>query len=65
MDPSTLTLVMALVSQGPAMIKFVTDTYAMFTDKTITADDLQKMWVSAGDAVREAEAKWKAAGGSA
>lgn len=63
MDPATLTLVMGLISQGPAMIKFATDTYAMFTNDKITADELQQMWVAAGNAVKEAEAKWKAAGG--
>lgn len=59
MDPlSLLSLAFTLVKEGPAAISFAEQTYTLFTQGTITADQLGAMWSNSVAAVKAAEAKW-------
>lgn len=63
MDPiELLKLAMTLITEGPAVVSFVRQTYALFEGGKITADELAQMWHQTGSDVKAARAKWEAAG---
>lgn len=65
MDPKTMEIIellLILAKQGPAIVSFAENTYALFKSGSITEDDLKKMWMDAGNAAKAAEDKWAKAG---
>jgi hypothetical protein len=63
MDPITLIpLVISLVKEGPEMVTFAENTYKLFTNGNLTADQLASLWTDAATGFQAAKAKWQAAG---
>lgn len=62
MDPVALIpLVISLVKEGPEMIAFAENTYELFSNGNLTAEQLAKLWTDATTGFQAAKAKWQAA----
>ncbi len=61
MSPAAIELLIALAKEGPAVLAFAEQTYALYKGGKLTAEELEAMWSKATVASKAAEDKWKAA----